>query len=240
MNTLNKLISDSHYITAFTGAGISAESGIPTYRDKDGLWNKYDPSKYADIRYFKKDPSYYWKFFRDIRSASFENARPNQAHLALSVLEREKKLKSIITQNIDGLHQEAGSSQVLELHGSSRSFSCLSCDKMYDLNSALRLLKKTLPPECDECGGILRPDVILFGEALPQDVLYQATEATRHCDLFLVIGSSLLVQPAASLPVLAKENHAKLVIINMESTPLDSMADLVIHNKATKALKDYK
>jgi len=234
--SLNALISESKNIVAFTGAGISAESGIPTYRDKDGLWNKYDPSKYADIRYFRKDPSYYWKFFRDIRSASFAHAKPNRAHNSLTHLEKEGKLKGVITQNIDGLHQMSGTRAVHELHGSSRNFYCLSCGQYHDLDSTVVQLKNKLPPECTECSGILRPDVVLFGEALPQDILQISSEITCACDLFIVIGSSLLVQPAASLPVMAKENGAKLVIINMESTPLDHIADLTLRQRATKAL----
>ncbi|MGM0644744.1 MAG: SIR2 family NAD-dependent protein deacylase [Thermodesulfobacteriota bacterium] len=234
---LKKHVENCRYMAAFTGAGISADSGIPTYRGEDGYWSKYDPGKYADVNYFMQDPSYYWQFFRDVRYPALAAAKPNKAHKALASLEKRGKLKAVITQNIDGLHQVAGTEEVLELHGNTRKFNCMSCRKVFDLEAAHALLGHALPPECDDCGGLIRPQVVFFGESLPQDVLYRAQRESARCDLFLVIGSSLVVHPAASLPLVAAENGARLVIVNKEATPLDQRADLVIRDGAASVLK---
>ena len=233
---LHKMISDANYLVAFTGAGISAESGIPTYRGEDGVWNKYDPNKYANIDNFLRDPKYYWSFFKEVRFPVLKKAKPNKAHTALSKLEEEGKLKAVITQNIDGLHQLAGSKRILELHGNTRSISCLECKKSYTLNEIFRQLKTELPPKCLNCDGTLKPDVVFFGESLPLATLEEAIKVTNECDLFLAIGSSLVVQPAASLPMIAKEKGALLVIINKDPTPLDSIADIVFHSSASEIL----
>lgn len=235
---LRKLAAQSESMVAFTGAGISAESGIQTYRGDDGVWNRYDPRKYANINHFFKDPSYYWSFFKEVRFPALSRARPNPAHLALAGLESRGRLKAVITQNIDGLHQLAGSGNVLELHGNTRRFSCLSCGNSLTLEEVYHLLHRELPPVCPQCQGTLKPDVVFFGESLPVAVLNRARDASRECDLFLVVGSSLVVQPAASLPVMAKDNGAWLVIVNKDQTPLDHMADLVIRESATRVLAD--
>ena len=234
---LKQWVRKCDHIIAFTGAGISADSGIPTYRGQDGYWNKYDPGKYADVNYFMKDPSYYWQFFRDVRYPALAAAKPNKAHKVLASLEKRGKLKAVITQNIDGLHQVAGSEEVLELHGNTRKFTCMSCRKVFDLEAVHALLGHALPPECDDCGRLIRPQVVFFGESLPQDVLNRAQRESARCDLFLVIGSSLVVQPAASLPLVAAENGAKLVIVNKEATPLDKRADLVFRDGAASVLQ---
>ena len=233
---LQEMIRQASRAVAFTGAGISAESGIPTYRGSDGVWNQYDPAKYADVSYFFRDPSYYWSFFKDVRYKVLKEANPNEGHKALAELESQETLQAVVTQNVDGLHQEAGSRKVLELHGNTRSFSCLSCGSSYSLDRVRDLLESELPPPCQECGGMLKPDVVMFGEALPQDTLHQAWEQAQGCDLFLAIGSSLVVQPAASLPAVAKQSGARLVIVNKEETPLDSLADLIIRDSASSAL----
>ena len=233
---LDKMISDANHLVAFTGAGISAESGIPTYRGDDGVWNKYDPNKYANTDNFFREPEYYWNFFKEVRYPVLKKAKPNKAHTALSKLEEEGKLKAVITQNIDGLHQLAGSKRVLELHGNTRSISCLECKKSYTLNEIFRQLKKELPPKCLNCKGTLKPEVVFFGESLPLTTLEEAIKVTNECDLFLAIGSSLVVQPAASLPIMAKEKEAKLIIINKDPTPLDSIADIVFHSSASEVL----
>ena len=240
MNThkLQDIILNSSNIVAFTGAGISAESGIPTYRGADGLWNKYNPNKYANIRYFYRNPAYYWNFFKDVRYQMLKTAVPNLAHKILAKLEMEGQLQAVITQNIDGLHQKAGSRNVLELHGNTRSFSCQECSQNYDFEQAYSLLQNKLPPLCSSCQGLLKPDVVMFGEALPVKILHKARELASQCDLFLAIGSSLLVQPAASLPVIAIKAGAKLVIINKDKTRLDSRANLVISDAASKVLKE--
>ena len=233
---LGQMIQAVSSIVAFTGAGVSAESGIPTYRGSDGVWNKYDPDKYANVTYFYKDPAYYWSFFKEVRYPVLTAATPNPAHRLLAHLQSTGRLQAIITQNIDGLHQEAGSSNVLELHGNTRSFACVHCGQTYDLKDIHLLLQTALPPSCQSCGELIKPAVVMFGEALPSDVLQEAEAQSRSCDLFLAIGSSLVVQPAASLPVAAKRSGADLVIVNKDPTRLDSMADLVIHGSAAQVL----
>jgi NAD-dependent deacetylase len=232
---LKEIINCSKSLVAFTGAGLSSESGIPTYRGANGIWGKYDPSKYANYDYFITDPSYYWEFFRDVRYPSLEHARPNAAHYALVELENRNRLKQVITQNIDGLHQMAGQSNVCELHGNTRQIVCMECNKIFLMDEVFQQIKQELPPHCP-CGGLLKPNVVFFGESLPQEGLDKAWRAARVCDTFLVIGSSLQVYPAAQIPVTAKENGAVLVIINIDSTPLDHIADLVIHEKALEVL----
>jgi len=222
----------------FTGAGISSESGIPTYRGVGGLWTKYDPNLYANINHFNRDPSYYWNFFKDVRYPILKKARPNRAHLALAELESIGKLKSVITQNIDGLHQEAGSARVIELHGNTRVFVCTHCAHEYSIDEANSLLEKELPPLCTDCRGILRPDVILFGESLKPQVLDDAYREAVSCDILISVGSSLVVTPAADIPVTAKRGGAKLAIINIDPTPLDDLADYVISEPAGDILAD--
>ena len=223
-------------IVAFTGAGVSAESGIPTYRGQGGFWTQYDPDKYASIDYFQKDPSYYWSFFRDTRGPLLHAAKPNPAHIALAHLEGAGKLDAVITQNIDGLHQAAGSKQVIELHGSSRRFHCLGCNHSYNLEDAEKALGLALPPRCAACGDILRPDIVFFGEMLPPGAIEKAFDFARRASLFLVIGSSLIVYPAAQVPMVAKTSGAALAILNDEPTPLDDLADWLLAGKAGEIL----
>ena len=235
---LREWIAAATHMVVFTGAGISAESGIPTYRGEDGVWQKYDPAKYANVRIFDEDPSYYWSFFRDVRYPGLKAAGPNSAHRALAALEARGAVKAVITQNIDGLHHLAGSDRVLELHGNTRRISCRRCRERHTMEEVHRQLASRMPPVCFSCEGPLKPDVVFFGEALPAAVLAEAMEEARQCDLFMVIGSSLVVQPAASLPVLAKENGARFVILNKESTPLDSLADAVYNRRASEVLEE--
>jgi NAD-dependent deacetylase len=235
ISKLKKLVSTSDKIVAFTGAGFSAESGISTFRGAGGLWSKYDPSIYADINYFVKDPTYYWSFIKEERYPALKKSKPNDGHYALVELEKQGKLYRVITQNIDGFHQIAGSSDVIELHGNSRNVNCMSCDKTYTMDEVAKKLEKELPPTCS-CGGTLKPATVLFGEPLPQYALDMAALASKNCDLFLVLGSSLVVYPAASMPRLAKKSGASLVIINIDPTPLDHMADIVINKSASKVL----
>ncbi|BBO91398.1 NAD-dependent protein deacetylase [Desulfosarcina ovata] len=234
---LRQLVAAASHMVAFTGAGISAESGIPTYRGDDGLWNKYDPAKFANIDNFYKDPGYYWNFFREVRYPAISKAQPNDAHTALAELEAKGILKAVITQNIDGLQQAAGSKNVLELHGNTRRIICLQCSRQRAMDDVYQQLDTELPPTCPSCGGTLKPDVVFFGESLPADVLEGAVAAAQACDLFLVVGSSLVVQPAAGLPALARRNGARLVIINRDPTPLDQMADLVFNQRASDVLR---
>jgi len=226
----------SKHVVAFTGAGISSESGIPTYRGEDGLWTKYDPNLYANIDYFRQNPSYYWNFFREVRAPMLKSVKPNKGHLALANLEKSGKMNTVITQNIDGLHQEAGSSAVVELHGTSRIITCMDCSRKYSLDEAISLLEAECPPCCTKCQGILRPAVVFFGESLDSQVLRTAYEEVGQSDFVLAVGSSLVVYPAADIPVRAKQGGATLVIINKDETPLDHLADNVINDAAGKVL----
>lgn len=234
---LRDLFAQSRHIVAFTGAGISAESGIPTYRGQGGMWTTYDPEKYASIYYFRADPSYFWSFFRDVRQGMVRQAQPNDAHRALAELERRGTLAAVVTQNIDGLHQRAGSRRVLELHGNTTRFYCCDCLRRSDLDEVALLLEEELVPHCAACGGVLRPDVVLFGELLPEGVFEESSAEASRCDLMLVIGSSLVVVPAADIPYQAKLSGARLAIINIDPTPMDSVADLVFHTPAVALMK---
>jgi len=233
---LIKAIKKSRYVVAFTGAGISAEAGIPTYRGEGGLWEKYDPNLYANIDYFLQDPSYYWNFFREVRYPLLKKAGPSRGHLALAEMEAVGNLKTIITQNIDGLHQAAGSTSVVELHGTTRVIFCMTCFQEYTMEKAFSLLIEELPPRCSKCQGRLRPAVVFFGESLNPHVLRSAHEEAGKCDMLLVVGSSLVVYPAAEIPLVARQNGATLVIINKEKTGLDHEADFIIQRKAGDVL----
>jgi len=235
VSKLKKFISTSDRIVAFTGAGFSADSGISTFRGAGGLWSKYDPNIYANIDIFMQDSTYYWNFFKDERYPVIKKAKPNEGHYKLVKLEKLGKLYQVITQNIDGLHQVAGISNVIELHGNTRKIYCLNCGKTYNLEETFKKLEKELPPRCS-CGGTLKPGTVLFGEPLPQAALEMAKIASKNCDLFLALGSSLVVYPAASMPSIAKKSGAKLVIINIDPTPLDNIADLVINENVAKVL----
>ena len=195
---------------ALTGAGISAESGIPTFRSKGGLWDKYDPMVYASAEVFRQDPSKYWlirgDFIRD-----YNKYEPNPGHYALAQLEEMQILRHVITQNIDGLHKKAGSRNVTEIHGSLREIYCLSCNKEYLAPD----IPEGQPPYC-ECGGVLKPNTVLFGEQLPPEALEKAHHESSTCKIMMVIVTSSVVQPAASLPYLAKQNGAVVIEINPE------------------------
>ena len=238
LDSLARDLKKSRHVVAFTGAGISSESGIPTYRGEGGVWNTYDPDRYANIAHFRQNPSYYWNFFKDVRYPVLKKAKPNRAHTALAELEKMGKLKSVITQNIDGLHQEAGSTRVIELHGTTRIIHCVDCSQEYVFDDVFALLEKELPPLCKKCRGILRPAVVFFGESLDPEVLQLAYDEVNSCDFLLAVGSSLVVYPAADLPVRAKQAGAMLAIVNIDPTPLDDMADFIIHGQAGRVLSD--
>jgi NAD-dependent deacetylase len=213
---------------ALTGAGISAESGIPTFRSKGGLWEKYDPMIYASIEVFREDPSKYWTI-RGEFIRNYDTYQPNKAHLALAELEERGIVRHVITQNIDGLHKKAGSKNVTEIHGSLRETYCLQCNKEY----LAPHVPEGLPPHCD-CGGVLKPNTVLFGEQLPKAALEAAYHQSATCKLMIVIGTSAVVQPAASLPVLARQNGAKIVEVNIERA--FSGADFFIEEEAGTGL----
>ncbi len=222
---------------AFTGAGISTESGIPDFRSPQGIWSKASPVYFEDFLRSPAARQEYWRQ-KSIAQVDFAGARPNDGHRVLADWESAGRLRGIITQNIDGLHQEAGSRRVLELHGTAREIGCLACGQRSPADPWVqRYLETQTVPNCPECGGLLKHATISFGQALDAAVLEEALRLSRECDLFLALGSSLVVHPAAGLPALAKENGARLVIINRDPTPLDGIADLVIHETIGPTLK---
>lgn len=204
-------------ITALTGAGMSVESGIAPFRGEDGLWNEFDPQKMASISSFKKNPTKCWKLFK-LQIEECLDSSPHKGHNSLVEME-ELGLKSVITQNIDGLHQKAGNEEVLELHGSLDRLICPSCYKEYKTSDFKDEIIQGNIPTCN-CDEILKPDVVLFGERLPKDVLKKAWLEAERCDLILSLGTSAVVQPAASIPTIAKEGGATVIEINLEETPL--------------------
>jgi NAD-dependent deacetylase len=233
-----KLLSNARRGLVLTGAGVSAESGIPTFRGEGGLWTKYDPVKVASIAYFMADPSAYWKVSKD-RGRIALAARPNAGHHALAALEAGGHLVAIATQNTDGLHQESGSRHVIELHGSSRTVQCLDCGSRETRSEVQARLEVEMPPRCRICGGtFLKPTVVLFGEPLPQPAIQEAFALARQADVMLVVGSSLVVYPAAEIPVLAVRSGAQLIVINAEPTPLDELADVVVRGKSGEVLPE--
>jgi NAD-dependent deacetylase len=223
---------------AFTGAGISAESGIPTFRGEGGLWTKYDPVKVASIDSFLQDPGAYWKVSKE-RGPAVLAARPNPGHRALAALERDARLIALVTQNTDGLHQDAGSHRVIELHGSGRTVQCLDCGASEPRAEVQARLEVEMPPRCKTCGGIfLKPTVVMFGEAMPVRAVEEAFALSRVADVMLVVGSSLVVYPAAQIPLAAAESGAALVVVNAEPTPLDGMAAVVIRGRSGEVLPE--
>lgn len=231
-----ELIKKSNYIVAFTGAGISVESGIPDFRSPGGLWERYDPNEYANYSVFLTHPEKYWRMHLELREMVI-NAQPNPAHDVLATLEHEYgKLKSIVTQNVDFLHSRAGNSKVLELHGTTQTSRCLSCNSEFYYTEVEEMLDQgQIPPRC-QCNGLIKTNTILFGEQLPYDVLTQAREEIISADLMMVIGSSLTVYPAAALPSVAIETGSRLLIVNRERTPMDIYADVVVRGKAGRLL----
>jgi NAD-dependent deacetylase len=229
LNKSADLIHNSSYVVVFTGAGISTPSGIPDFRSPNsGLWEKYDPFEVASIWAFQHEPE---KFFDWIRTLSLQadSAKPNQAHLAVANLENRGIVKSVITQNIDGLHQVAGSKTVFELHGSARTATCPFCEKKHTQEYFQPIILEAHGiPHCDHCGKMIKPDVVLFGEDLPSDTWNAAYQECLKADLVIVVGSSLEVYPANSLPETAKRNGAKLVINNLGPTHLDRDADVLM------------
>ena len=209
-------IARSHLSIALTGAGISVESGIPPFRGKGGLWEKVDPMKYAHIDAYQRNPAEVWDvLFMGLKDV-LDRAAPNDGHRGLYALEAMGRLQTIITQNIDGLHQAAGNRDVIEFHGTFADQRCMQCDVRI---ASRRVSLERLPPRC-ACGGILRPDVVMFGEMIPMHHLQRAQMLASNCDLMLVVGTSATVEPAAYLPVIAKRTGATIIEINPEATPL--------------------
>ena len=233
IDLISQKIDEAKYFIVFTGAGISTESGIPDYRSKGGIWDKFKPiyidefmtSHSARIEYWRRKSELYQDLIK---------AQPNAAHEGLAELFKLGFVKTIITQNIDGLHQKSGikNNKVVELHGNNLRVSCMSCGQISTIQEAHRRIKSgDLAPECS-CGGYLKPDTISFGQSLDSEVLNRAFDECKKCSLMLVIGSTLLVHPAASLPSVAKQNGSYLAIVNLSETPADVISDILIRQKA--------
>jgi NAD-dependent deacetylase len=235
MERLAQLIVESQKVIVFTGAGISTESGIPDFRSPGGIWSKYDPEDFT-IQKFLSGPAArktIWKM--SLEGGLLTQAKPNLAHYAIAELYQLGKLDCIITQNIDNLHQKAGvpEDKVFELHGNMEWVVCLSCRRRFPMPEVLQKIKEGVEvPDCPDCHGILKPDAVFFGEALPQETLQEAIRRAQNCDLFIVIGSTLVVYPAAYIPTYAGEAGAKLAIVNLTPTPFDHYAEVVIRGKA--------
>jgi NAD-dependent deacetylase len=225
---LASLIVEAQPCVVLTGAGVSTESGIPDFRSRTGIWSQYDPMEYATIDAFRRDPAKVWDFYAK-RLGVLAEASPNDAHRALSELERRGLVEAVITQNVDRLHQAAGSRRVLEVHGSIRSASCPACGHREEFDRIVELLPV---PACARCGAVLKPDVVMFGELLPSGALEQASRLVQAAGLLLVVGSSLEVHPVAGLPEEALQAGARLAIVNRGPTPYDGLADLKIDASA--------
>jgi len=229
-------IIHSKRTVVFSGAGLSTESGIPDFRSPGGVWDRYNPEDFYFQNFLASETSRekYWQMATEMYEP-MKKAQPNLAHLTIAEMEKLDKLDCVITQNIDGLHFKAGNSEekVIQLHGTAMDVSCLSCRKRYDREEIQERIRKGVKvPYCDDCGGPLKPATISFGQSMPERETEEAYHRSSLSDLFIVIGSSLVVQPAASMPLVAKRNGAKLVIINRDPTPYDNMADIVIHGQA--------
>lgn len=224
------LIREAHHAVALTGAGISTPSGIPDFRSPGtGLWEKANPMEVASIYAFRRRPEAFYDWIRPM-AETLLSAEPNPGHRALAQLEARGYLQAVITQNIDNLHQEAGSREVLELHGHLRKATCIECYQVLPTEEVLdEVLASGEVPRCPECGGVMKPNAVLFGEQLPARVFNAAMAHVRQADLMLIAGSSLEVMPASQLPLRVRERAGRLIVVNLESTYVDDMAEVVIH-----------
>ncbi|MEF8822061.1 MAG: NAD-dependent deacylase [Halovenus sp.] len=232
-------IETADTVVAFTGAGVSTASGIPDFRSEGGLWEQYDPAEFHYQR-FKRDPGGFWEKRLEMYEQVFaDDFEPNEAHETLVTLEQRGVLDTVITQNIDDLHGEAGTESLLEIHGNGRRVVCEECGKRSTLEDVTdRIEAGELPPRCQTCGGPLKPDVVLFGEELPETTMQQARTAAREADLFLAIGSSLTVEPAASLPRIAHRTGSSLLIVNLEATSFSDVAAFEFRSDVTETLPE--
>ena len=234
---LAELIRAGQPCVVLTGAGVSTESGIPDFRSPTGIWAGFDPMEYATIEAFRADPEKVWRFYAP-RFSMLTQARPNDAHLALAELEGRGLVEAVVTQNIDLLHERAGSKEVVEVHGSIRRSRCLRCGAVYPLEEVLALLEREGAPTCRECGRVLKPDVVFFGELLPEAAIERAFELVRSARLLLVVGSSLEVYPVAALPQETLDAGGALALVNRGGTPYDARADVRIDAAAGETLRE--
>lgn len=234
LDAARKLIAAATRICVLTGAGISAESGIPTFRDAlTGLWSKFRPEDLATPEAFERNPAIVWEWYAN-RRERVAMAKPNAGHRALVELERRAGRFTLVTQNVDGLHARAGSRNLVELHGNIARTRCFGCNRGLDEST----MRPGTPPTCAHCGGYARPDVVWFGEMLSEEALQRGFEAARSCDLFLSIGTSTVVEPAASLPFLALEAGARVIEVNPDRTPLSDQAAIWLQGAAGAVLPD--
>ena len=238
ISIVSEKISEAGKNVIFTGAGISTESGIPDYRSKGGIWDKFKPVYFDEFMSSKEARIEYWHRWSELYD-DLTQAKPNLAHMAIVKLHEMGLLEAVITQNIDGLHQKAGlpDDKIVELHGNTRRIRCMHCNTISSIHEAKkRLDDEDLAPEC-ECGGYLKPDTISFGQAMPADKVERAVILSKNSNFFMVVGSTLVVQPAAHMPVYAKNSGAFLAIINLSETPCDGICDVRINGKAGKVLE---
>jgi len=234
---LARLIVENQPCVALTGAGISTESGIPDFRSPTGMWAEFDPLEYATVSAFRRDPAKVWRFYAP-RFSMLTEAEPNAAHLALAELERRGLLRAVVTQNIDLLHERAGSGDVVEVHGSIRTSTCPDCEAQYSLAEVLPLIEAgDGAPACPRCGGILKPDVVFFDELLPSEAIDRAYELAGEARLLLVVGSSLEVWPVAELPLVTLRAGGKVAVVNRGPTAIDARADLKLDAAAGEVLE---
>ncbi|MBN2879411.1 MAG: NAD-dependent deacylase [Clostridia bacterium] len=228
-----EIIRKANHITVFTGAGISVESGIPPFRGEGGLWSKYNPI-ILDLGYFKSNPKESWAAIKEIFYDFFGRAKPNDAHIAIAKMQDKMLVNKIITQNIDNLHQEAGSTNVYEYHGTMKTLTCMKCGKGY---KAEDVDFEKLPVLCGKCGGLVKPDFIFFGEGIPQKAMAASYDSIDNSDAFIVIGTTGEIMPASSVPIMARANGAKIIEINIEETNFTrQITDVFIEGKATEAM----
>jgi len=232
---LAELIRESQPCVVLTGAGVSTESGVPDFRSPSGIWARYDPREYATVDAFRRDPVKVWDFYAR-RFEMLKHAQPNAAHRALADLERAGYVEAVVTQNIDRLHELAGSREVIEVHGSIRTASCLACGERASFDDVVAMLEHAPAPACPRCGSILKPDVVMFGEYLPPGAMERASELARRARLLLVVGSSLNVYPVADLPQETLSAGGTFAIVNREPTPLDDLSALTIAAPAGETL----
>ena len=233
INQAADLIKKASHLVAFTGAGISAESNIPTFRGKGGIWDKYDPI-ILDIDYFIKNPKKAYPSIKDMFYKVIDKAEPNKAHYVLAEWERRGILKSIITQNIDNLHQKAGNKEVIEFHGNTRDFVCMSCGQRIPVKE---VDISQNPIVCPSCGGLLKPDFVFFGEPIPEKAYAESINQSLKADVYLIIGTTGIIMPASMLPYQAKENGAKIIEINVAPSEFtDKITDIFLQGKATEVL----
>ncbi len=234
MNKAAEVLKKAQYVIAFTGAGVSVESGIPPFRGEDGIWSKYDPMT-LELGYFFEHPLKSWKVIRELFYNFFDDAQANKAHLALALFEEKGLLKSVITQNIDNLHQQAGSRTVYEFHGNSQKLFCTKCHTEYSTDY---IDFDHLPPLCGACSGLIKPGFIFFGENIPVEVYQNSVKAAEKADVVIVIGSTGEVMPAAQMPYLAKQNGAVVIEVNTEPSKFThSVTDIYLEGKATEVMK---